>query len=85
MFTKVQKELINDLLDLFADYYKDVKWHDVGFYLNWHPYANSKHEVLDYRRFILDLRWHASRIWSKQNYIANKLYNSIIKMCKNNH
>ena len=83
MFNQVQKELINDLLDLFAETYKNVKWHQTGIYLKLMPYCNYKHEVLDYKRFMLLLRWDAKH--TQQSYIANKLLNAIVKMCKYNH
>ena len=84
MFTNTQKELINDLLDLFADYYKNVKWHQTGIYLNQMPYCNFRHEVLDYKRFMLNLRWHVKHN-TQDAYISNKLLKAIVKMCRYNH
>lgn len=83
MFTKVQKELINDLLDEFAEFYKNVEWHQTGIYLNQIPYANFNHEVFDYKRFMLNLRWN-SKHDKQRKYISTKLLNAIVKMCQNN-
>lgn len=84
MFTKEQKELINDLLDLFAETYKNVAWHQTGIYLNQMCYCNNvKHEVNDFKRFILKLNWDAKH--SEQSYIAGKLLHAIKMNCHYNH
>lgn len=84
MFTNIQKELINDLLDMFKDTYKNVSWHQTNAYLKYMCYCNNvKNEVIDFKRFMLLLRWDAKH--SQQSYIANKLLNAIVKMCRYNH
>ena len=77
MLSASQKELINNLYDLFYETYKNINWHQTGLYLkNLGYYLNAK----NYKEFFYWLKVDANfkpKYFADYSYIASKLFNAI--------